>query len=966
MADAVDPERWEKIERIFQQVLDADENRRVAILEQSCAGDESLRREVESLLHHHNQARSFIENPAFATRARAQGAPARRELAGATLAHYRVLEEIGGGGMGVVYKAEDTKLGRIVALKFLPDHSAADVSALERFHREARAASALNHPNICTIYDIEDYEGEQFIAMEYIEGRTVADLVAGRPLDVETVAKIGMQTAEGLAAAHSKGIVHRDIKPGNIMVTASGLVKVLDFGLAKLLQTDSQSIPTGSLTQSGAVSGTVPYMSPEQLRGRDVDLRSDIFATGAVLYEMATGRRPFAAEMLAEVIDQILNSPPRPPRQLNGRVPEKLEEIILKCLEKDPENRYQGAKEIAVDLRRMIAPSTVTRTTTIARTNKKNKLRLVWVAAAVGIVAISIAAWMAFRPGAQVVPVSAWEQVTDFPDSATSPAFSPDGRMLTFIRGPNTFIGPGDVYLKLLAGGEPLRLTNDDLEKRDPIFSPDGSRVVYTVGGPPHDAWSIPVTGGKPQLLMRNAGTLTWTPNGRVMFAEARDAIRGAIVSTTESRSDPRDVFVPEKISGMAHRAYLSPDGKWVLIAEMDTSIVGWLPCRLVPFDGSSSGRPIGPASPCTSAAWSPDGKWMYFSSAVGGSYHIWRQRFPDGRPEQVTFGPTQEEGIAIAPDGRSLVTSVGGSQSTLWLSDGNGERQIDTAAAVGDPRFSADGSKAFFVVRKQLRSLDQLAGELWVLDVESGNRDRLLPGFAVSEYDVSQDSKYVAVAVLDERGQSNLWIASLDRHSPPRRVEWPGPITGGRFDPSGGLFVRATEGNDEFVYHADMDGAHRRKVIAGHINDLVQVSPSGKWLMVRAPLPGGDVPRIALLAYPVDGGSPVIISENVWLPARWSADGKFFLVTFSQEGGSGEMLSSAMVRVSPNKELPALPASGLNSADDIAAIRGAYIVQRSVPSKDMAGFAASPDLKMFAVVRTAVHRNLYRIPLPR
>jgi serine/threonine protein kinase len=965
MAEAVDPKRWKKIERIFQQVLDADEDRRTAILQQSCAGDESLRREVESLLRHHQEARSFIENPALGTVARVQTTPTRRELTGATIAQYRVLEKIGGGGMGVVYKAEDTRLGRIVALKFLPDDYA-DASALERFQREARAASALNHPNICTIYGIEDYEGEQVIAMEYIEGRTVADLIAGRPLDLETIAKVGMQTAEGLAAAHSKGIVHRDIKPGNIIVTASGLVKVLDFGLAKLLQSGSQSIPTGSLTQTGAVSGTVPYMSPEQLRGREVDLRSDIFAVGAVLYEMATGRRPFAAEMLAEVIDQILNSPPPPPRQLNGKLAERLEEIILKCLEKDPENRYQGAKEIAVDLRRMIAPSTVTRTPTIARS--KNKLRLVWVAAAIAIVAIAVAGWMVFRPVAQTVPVSAWEQLTDFPDSATSPALSRDGRILTFIRGPSTYIGPGDVYLKLLTGGgEPVRLTNDDLQKQDPTFSPDGSRIVYTIGGPPYDVWSVPVTGGKPQLLMRNAGSLTWTGNGRVMFAEFRDAIRTAIVSTTESRSDPRDVYVPEKVSGMAHRAYLSPDGKWVLLAEMDTAIVGWLPCRLVPFDGSSSGHSVGPASaPCTSAAWSPDGKWMYFSSAAGGSYHIWRQRFPNGRPEQVTFGPTQEEGIAVAPDGRSLIASVGGSQSTLWLRDKNGERQIDTAAAVGDPRFSADGSKVFFIVRKQMRDLDQQTGELWVLDIESGDRERLLPGFAISEYDVSPDAKFVAVTVLDDRGQSNLWIASLDRHSPPQRIAWPGPITSGRFDPSGGLFVRSTEGNNEFIYHADMDGANRRKVIAGHANDLIQVSPSGKWLMVRAPLPGGDVPRIALLAYPVAGGNPVIISENVWLPARWSADGKFFLVNFSQEEGSGEMLSSAMVPISPGRELPALPPSGLNSADDIAAIRGAYVVQRTVATKDLAGFAASPNLSTFAFIRTAVHRNLYRIPLPR
>ena len=968
MADAVDPKRWEKIERVFQQVLDADEDHRAAILEQSCAGDESLRREVESLLHHHNQARSFIENPVFAATGKAAGAPARRKLAGATIAHYRVVEEIGGGGMGVVYRAEDTKLGRIVALKFLPDNRTADAASLERFHREARAASALNHPNICTIYDIEDFEGEKFIAMEYIEGRTVAELISGRPLEVETIAKIGMQTGEGLAAAHSKGIVHRDIKPGNIIVTASGLVKILDFGLAKLLQSDSQSMPTGSLTQTGAVSGTVPYMSPEQLRGRGVDLRSDIFALGSVLYEMATGRRPFLGEMLAEVIDQILNSPPPAPRHVNGKLPEKLEEIILKCLEKDPEDRYQGAKEIAVDLRRTIAPSAITRTTTIGRAGKKKNQVLAWAIGAAGILAVTIAAWVMLHRETVTTPSTSWEQLTDFPDSATSPALSPDGHMLTFIRGPSTFVGPGDVYIKFLAGGEPLPLTNDGQGKQDPVFSPDGSRIVYTTGPLPYDLWSVLVTGGKPQLVMRNAGTLSWTGNGRVIFSEVRNGAQMAIVSATESRSESRDVYVPARLSGMAHRAYLSPDGKWVLIAEMDTSGAGWLPCRLVPFEGTSSGHAVGPSSaPCTSAAWSPDGKWMYFSSAAGGNYHIWRQGFPDGRPEQVTFGPTQEEGIAIAPNGHSLITSVGAAQSALWLIDDKGERQIETEAAVSDPRFSSDGSKLFYVVHKQLRSPDQQSGDLWVLDVESGAREHLLPGFRISDYDVSHDAKYVAVTAFDEHGQSNLWVAALDRHSPPRRIAWTGPVTIGKFDPAGGLFVRATEGEKEFLYHADQDGANRRKVLPSNIFDFVQVSPTGKWVMIKTASPGAEgESRIALIAYQVNGGKPVVVSQNTWLPARWSPDGKFFQVIFEQEIKSGKALSLSMFPVSAGTELPSLPRSGLNSADDIAAIRGTYVVQRSISTKDMAGFAVSPTLSTYAIIRTAVHRNLYRIPLPR
>src|SRR5260370_4701807 len=258
--------------------------------------------------------------------------------------------------MGIVYKAEDTKLGRLLALKFLPETLAADVSALERFQREARAASALNHPNICTIYDIEEYQGHRFIAMEYLDGRSLKDHILGRTLDRDEISRLGIQIAEALSAAHSKGVVHRDVKPGNIVVPASGPVKVLDFGLAKLIGSQGGSAPTKSLTETHSVTGTLPYMSPEQLRGREVDARTDIYAAGVVLYEMSTGRLPFNAEISPHLIDDVLNSPPPLPRQVNPKISATLEEIILKCLEIDPEDRYQTAKEIAVALRRMAVP----------------------------------------------------------------------------------------------------------------------------------------------------------------------------------------------------------------------------------------------------------------------------------------------------------------------------------------------------------------------------------------------------------------------------------------------------------------------------------------------------------------------------------------------------------------------------------------------------------------------------------
>lgn len=398
----MDPERWGKVEGIFHAVLEAEESRRAAILEDLCAADESLRQEVESLLEHHKKAESFIESPAFETStAEVSGkgssprpGEARPGLAGTVIAQFRLLEEIGGGGMGVVYKAKDTKLGRLVALKFLPENLAGDPVALERFQREARAASTLNHPNICTIYDIEECQGRTFIAMEYLDGRTLKDHILGRRLDSDEISKLGTQIADALSAAHSKGVVHRDIKPGNIVVSTSGPVKVLDFGLAKLIGSQGRTASTSSLTETQAVTGTLPYMSPEQLRGRPVDARTDIYALGVVLYEMSTGRRPFTAELQPQLIDDILHRPPPLPRDVNPKIPIELEQIILKCLEKDREYRYQTAEEIADDLRRMTAPSSAFQRSVTGRPWQVRRIaRVLWAAIPILAAIVLIGGW---------------------------------------------------------------------------------------------------------------------------------------------------------------------------------------------------------------------------------------------------------------------------------------------------------------------------------------------------------------------------------------------------------------------------------------------------------------------------------------------------------------------------------------------------------------------------------------------
>ncbi|HLY04743.1 MAG TPA: protein kinase, partial [Rhizomicrobium sp.] len=863
---------------MLAEALERAAHERGAYLDESCA-DPLLRREVESLLAAHDGERPTLVGPAAA------GEREPRQ-AGSKIGPYEIVARIGAGGMGVVYKARDPKLGRLLAVKLLPEGALADALARARFLREAQNASSLNHPNIATIYEIGEDAGETYIAMEFVEGRPLSAVIDREGLALETALRYALEISAGLAHAHERGIVHRDLKPANVVVTADGHVKILDFGLAKkllLAELSEATLPANALTKAGAIVGTLQYMAPETLRGESADARTDIWALGAVLSEMLAGTPPFHGRTAYELSSAILREMPAP---LPPHVPLSLQSVTQRCLAKEREQRYQRASEVRAALEAI-----QTHTADIAapvfhppQRPKSSAKALRYVSIAGGVLLLAaIAAVAIFYPRRQP-PAVRYEQLTNFSDSVSSPALSPDGRMLAFLHGESTFDGPADVWIKLLPDGAPVQLTHDGSTKMGVEFSPDGSRIAYThLAQWNWDTWAVPSLGGTPSLLLPDASGLTWIGDRQVMFSEITTGLYMKIVTSDENRGGQRDVYLPpDREIGMAHRSYLSPDRKWVLVVEMDNR--GWLPCRLTPFSGGSQGRVVGPApSRCTSAAWSPDGKWMYFSADAGSGFHLWREKFPDGVPQQITSGTSQEEGIAVAPDGKSLVTAVGTEQSSIFLHDSQGLRQITSQGYAYSPSISPDGKQIYYLLRtNSARAF--VAGELHSVDLATGRDDNSLPGFSISRYDISRDGQRIVFAALDQKTGSTIWLASLSHSFPPRQLtktESYRPYLA----PGGEIFYLNRDGNRDYVYRMKDDGAAQERVIPDPVIYLLGVSPDGREIVVWVGQTGSNSPN-AVIVYPSDGGRPFPLCTRCGAtgPAytgsaivNWSLDQKYF-----------------------------------------------------------------------------------------
>jgi serine/threonine protein kinase len=917
------PDRWRRIEDLYHAAQKCHPNERAGLLEGT---DPEIRSRVERMLAVESGSQILNEPGGLLAD------PTKSVLAAGTqLGPYRIEAQIGAGGMGTVYRAVDTRLGRVVAIKIAADRFS------ERFQLEARIISTLNHPNICTLYDV----GPNYLVMEFIEGSTLAAELKKGPLVPKIAARYGAQIAGAVAEAHSLGIVHRDLKPSNIMLTRHG-VKVLDFGLAKVLSV------TG-ITETNAVMGTPAYMAPEQVDGREPSSVADLFALGLVLYEMIAGKLPFPGASLGQLLSSGAHLAVPAPSRESGGIPPSLDPLVAKLLEKDPAARPQSAAAVSRELSALADR--------LSASPPQSRPRPAYAIPAV-LLLLGIAVVFYFRskaPTSQppIPSPSAYTQLTSFTDAAIAPVLSPDGRMVAFYRSSKWFETGGDIWLKLLPDGEPIQVTHDERAKYNIAFSPDGARIAYTVfprASKLFDTYSVSTFGGDSQLFLPNSAGLIWLDDQHLLFSQIKGGgIHMGVVTSNSDRSGLREIYFPSLERGMAHYSYPSPDRKWILLEEMNPA---WGPCRLVPFSGDAPGRLVGPpGAVCTSAAWSRDGKHMYLGVRVAGRYHIWRQPFPDGRPEQITFGSNDEFGIAMAPDGQSFITSILTRQDAVWVHDSGGDRAISTEgyAGIATPVFSRDGKRLYYLIR---RASPESPAELWRAHLDSGQSEVVVPGVSMNQFAITPDEKQVLFTQQPSGQPSQLWIAAMDRSAPPYQIG--SALDQPHFGPKGQVFFRMAEGHGLYVGVLADNGTGLRKAVPAPILNFDNVSPDGRFVVASREDPHVTPPPTRLL--PLDGGAAMPFCDLLCQPV-WSPDGRYLSLQISDKSGKNTDSRTAIIPLPPGKVLPRLTPELVHDTTGWTKMPGVKVVTGT-------GIAPAPNPSTYAYIKPSVHANLYRIPL--
>ena len=902
------PERWREVERIFQAALDQDISARPAFLSRACADDADLRREVESLLSAHQPDHRFLESGALSIAARLLAGERPQPARGQRLGSYELVEPIGAGGMGEVWRALDPALGRHVAIKILSSQYSRDPDRLRRFEQEARAAGMLNHPNVLAIYAVGKQEDSPYLVTELLEGATLRQRLASGPVPEGKAIEYGDQIVLGLAAAHEKGIVHRDLKPENIFVTSDGRVKILDFGLAKLAQSGPDH-QTQTETAAGMALGTPAYMSPEQVRAQPADHRSDIFALGAVLYEMLAGRRAFLGATSVETMNAILKQEPQPILEVSPQI----EQIVRHCLEKEPADRYQSARDLAFQLRLVRHPSSPTPAPLSKRTPRRRVA--VTIVGLLVLAATSSVTWWLTRP-VPPTPVPSFTRLTSDSGLTTEPAFSPDGKLIAYA---SDRAGPGnlDIWRQQLATSEAVRLTSDPADESEPAFSPDGSRIAFRSERDGGGLYVVSAFGGEPRLVARHGRRPQFSPDGtRIAYWTATGAWFMGRAFTVSAAGGPPTPVQPQFASAMY--PIWSPDGKrLLLLAARDPKDVrsadayDWW---VAPSNGGvavktgafeilqdqriRTGRQLFSLTP--PAAWLGDR--VFFSGWSDESTNLWRISVSAetgkarGLAEKLTSGTSIETNPSVISASQIAFASLK-QDLNIWslsISRKSGRvtgepRQVTSSAFDGHTSVSADGEKLVFISTR--------AGnpDVWMKDLVSGRETALTATPSREEqpeispagtrvcYFVSEGAKFPIYAIATDGGVPEKMCDDCGRPwdwSPDGRTILyliHGPAASDL--PELGLFDTATRQKTDYLKHRDYTLARARFSPDGSWISFVATNKAGANRVVIAPFQSGSAPGeqhwISIT------NETTVVQEK----PEWSRDGNLLYYTSDVDG---------------------------------------------------------------------------------